>query len=41
MDGPQIEFDNFEFLYTNKPIVEKDFVQVAAKLRVYEKHGGY
>ena len=41
MDGPQIEFDNFEFLYTNKPIVEKDVVQVAAKFRLYEKLGGF
>ena len=41
MEAPQIEFDNFEFIYTNKPIVEKDVVQVASKFRLYEKIGNF
>ena len=41
MEAPLIEFDNFEFLYTNKSIVEKDVVQVASKFRLYDKIGGF
>lgn len=40
-EAPLIEFDNFEFLYTGKPIVEKDVLQVASKFRLYEKIGSF
>ena len=36
---PTIVFDNFEFMYTNKPITESDVVQIASKFRLYEKFG--
>lgn len=38
---PVIEFEDFEFIYTNKSIVEKDLIQVASKFRLYEKIGNF
>jgi len=39
MDEKIIVFDNFEFSYTNKPIIVNDVVQIASKFRLYEKFG--
>ena len=38
---PSITFDDFAFMYTNKPVAEKDLVQVAARFVLYDKIGNF